>query len=58
MNLREQFKVSKQKTGLTQKRAAELLGVSQWHMSRVVCGRVQSRRLTARCLALIAAQPS
>jgi predicted XRE-type DNA-binding protein len=33
------------KARLTQKRAAELLGVTRWHLNRVIRGHVKSIRL-------------
>jgi hypothetical protein len=36
------------KTLLTQKRAAELLGVTRWYLNRVIRGHVTSKRLSKR----------
>jgi predicted XRE-type DNA-binding protein len=36
------------KAPLTQKRAAELLGVTRWYLNRVVRGHIRSNRLSKR----------
>ncbi len=36
------------KAAMTQKREAELLGVSRWYLNRVIRGHVKSKRLSQR----------
>lgn len=51
--LTEQPTKSQPKTGITQRAAAKLLGVTHWHLNRVLRGHIKSRRLTAKYNQLI-----
>jgi predicted XRE-type DNA-binding protein len=46
---------SQPKAPMTQRRESELLGVTRWHLNRVIRGHVKSRRLSRRLRELRAA---